>query len=98
MCAGLRPASLQVAAIAENIGRRLRNEAGRKPAHIEGLRRSEWVLMDYIDFVVHVFVEPRREFYRLERLWDDAARVDVSPEDARRPGGAEEASAGGSAG
>ncbi len=62
----------QVAAIAENIERRLRSEAGRKPTHIEGLPRSEWVLLDYIDFVVHVFVHEKREFYRLDRLWGDA--------------------------
>jgi len=65
----------QVAAIVENIERRLRCEAGRKPTHIEGLRRSEWVLLDYIDFVVHVFVHEKREFYRLERLWGDAPAV-----------------------
>jgi nicotinate (nicotinamide) nucleotide adenylyltransferase/ribosome silencing factor RsfS/YbeB/iojap len=62
----------QVVAIAENIEMRLRKECGRKPAHIEGLRRGEWVLMDYIDFVVHVFLEEKRAFYRLDRLWGDA--------------------------
>ncbi len=68
----------QVAAIAENIERRLR-EAGRKPTHIEGLRQSEWVLLDYIDFVVHVFLHEKREFYRLERLWGDAPAVPLPP-------------------
>ncbi len=65
----------QVAAIVESIERRLSCEAGRKPTHIEGLRQSEWVLLDYIDFVVHVFLDEKREFYRLERLWGDAPTV-----------------------
>jgi ribosome-associated protein len=65
----------QVSAIAENIQTRLRKECGRKPAHIEGLRHAEWVLMDFIDFVVHVFLEEKRAFYRLERLWGDAPAV-----------------------
>jgi len=65
----------QVAAIVENIEGRLSSEAGRKPTHIEGLRQAEWVLLDYIDFVVHVFVEEKRGFYRLERLWGDAPAV-----------------------
>ena len=69
----------QVAAIVENIERRLRSEAGRKPTHIEGLRRSEWVLLDYIDFVVHVFVHEKREFYRLDRLWGDAPALPLPP-------------------
>ena len=69
----------QVAAIAENIERRLRCEAARKPTHIEGLRRSDWVLLDYIDFVVHVFLQERREFYRLERLWGDAPALPLPP-------------------
>jgi len=65
----------QVGAIAESIEGRLRKECRRKPAHIEGLRHAEWVLMDYIDFVVHVFLEEKRSFYRLERLWGDAPTV-----------------------
>jgi ribosome-associated protein len=69
----------QVAAIVENIERRLRSEARRRPTHIEGLRRSEWVLLDYIDFVVHVFLHEKREFYRLERLWGDAPAVPLPP-------------------
>lgn len=69
----------QVAAIVENIERRLSCEAGRKPTHIEGLPRSEWVLLDYIDFVVHVFLHEKREFYRLERLWGDAPAVPLPP-------------------
>jgi nicotinate (nicotinamide) nucleotide adenylyltransferase/ribosome silencing factor RsfS/YbeB/iojap len=67
----------QVTAIAENIETRLRKELRRKPAHIEGLRQGEWVLMDYIDFVVHVFLEEKRSFYCLERLWGDAPSLPI---------------------
>lgn len=67
----------QVLAIADNVEERLR-EAGFKPAHVEGRRGGEWVLMDYIDFVVHVFVEGKRQFYRLERLWGDAPRIELA--------------------
>ncbi|HXI02524.1 MAG TPA: ribosome silencing factor [Candidatus Saccharimonadales bacterium] len=47
----------------------------RKPKHIEGYSRGEWILMDYIDFVVHVFTEERRSYYALEKLWGDAPRL-----------------------
>jgi len=48
---------------------------GVKPAHVEGYDRSEWVLLDYFDFVVHVFAQETRVFYGLERLWGNAERV-----------------------
>jgi ribosome-associated protein len=60
-----------VRAIADHIIDELRKE-GMKPDHIEGLRTGRWVLMDFIDFVVHVFHPTAREFYQLERLWGDA--------------------------
>jgi len=66
----------QVLTIADSIEERLLRTLRVKPASVEGRRRSEWVLMDYIDFVVHVFVADKREFYRLERLWGDAPRVE----------------------
>ena len=69
----------QVAAIAEQIEDRLRTEFRRKPAHVEGRRHADWVLMDYIDFVVHIFHEPKREFYRIERLWGDAPLIELPP-------------------
>ena len=50
---------------------------GQKPAHAEGYDRSEWVLVDYFDFIVHVFSPDTRAFYGLERLWGTADRVDV---------------------
>ena len=56
---------------------------GQRAIAVEGYRGSEWVLVDYFDFVVHVFTPEAREFYALERLWGSAIRVDVSDEPAR---------------
>jgi ribosome-associated protein len=50
---------------------------GVKPAHLEGYDRSEWILIDYFDFVVHIFAPQTRVFYGLERLWGNADRIDV---------------------
>jgi ribosome-associated protein len=50
---------------------------GVRPHHVEGLTQGRWVLLDYVDFVVHVFHPELREFYQLERLWSDAAVVSV---------------------
>jgi ribosome-associated protein len=68
----------QVLAIADSIEERLRRECERRPSHVEGRRTADWILMDFYDFVVHVFLEDRRQFYRLERLWGDAPTVDLS--------------------
>jgi ribosome-associated protein len=51
---------------------------GAKPAHVEGYDRSEWILLDYFDFIVHIFAPDTRAFYGLERLWGSAERVEVS--------------------
>ena len=67
---------VQVKAIAEHVRDELKKESVR-PEHVEGLRGGRWVLMDYVDFVVHVFHPQAREFYQLERLWGDAPRWDV---------------------
>ena len=64
----------QVQAIAQSIDENLR-ALGRKPRTVEGLRTGQWVLMDYGDVVVHVFLESVRAFYDLERLWARAATV-----------------------
>ncbi len=50
----------------------------RKPTHKEGYPRGEWILMDYVDFVVHVFTTSSRSYYDLERLWGDAGRIAVA--------------------
>lgn len=68
----------QVLTIADSIEERLIQTLRVKPASVEGRRLGEWILMDYIDFVVHVFVASRREFYRLERLWGDAPTVELA--------------------
>lgn len=65
----------QVGAIAEAVQRQLR-DIGRRPLHVEGARRSDWVLMDYGEVVIHIFTEERRAFYGLENLWGDAPRLD----------------------
>ena len=67
-----------VDAIVDGIEERLRERLGLKAKHVEGLRPADWVLMDYIDFVVHVFLEAKRDFYRLERLWGDAPQLELS--------------------
>ena len=69
--------SRQALAIADAIEERLFEEGRRKPKHVEGRRVADWILMDFIDIVVHVFVEEKREFYSLERLWGDAPRVEL---------------------
>ena len=66
----------QIRAIADGIMAALAAD-GVKPAHVEGYDRSEWVLLDYFDFVVHVFGTETRLFYGLERLWGNAERVEV---------------------
>jgi ribosome-associated protein len=70
---------VQVKAIANHILDELR-KAGEKPAHVEGLDTGRWVLMDYIDFVVHVFHPQSRTFYQLEILWGDAPRHEITDE------------------
>jgi ribosome-associated protein len=70
----------QVQAIADEIQEQLRKESGARPARVEGYRSAEWVLLDYGDFIFHVFEEKSRRFYDLERLWRDAARVSLPPE------------------
>jgi len=69
-----------VLAIKNSIEEGLHRDLRASPASVEGARRAEWVLMDYIDFVVHVFVAEKREFYRLESLWGDAPRIELAPE------------------
>jgi ribosome-associated protein len=67
----------QALTIADHVEARLARGLGVKAKSIEGRRRAEWILMDYIDFVVHVFLAEKREFYRLESLWGDAPRIEL---------------------
>lgn len=66
----------QVRTISDEIVKRLR-DAGASPVRREGERDAGWILIDYEDFVVHVFGQQERQFYDLERLWKDAPRVTV---------------------
>jgi ribosome-associated protein len=66
----------QVRAIAENVMEGVERAGGGSPWHVEGLAPGRWVLLDYIDFVVHVFHHEVRDYYQLERLWGDAAAID----------------------
>jgi ribosome-associated protein len=68
----------QVRAIADSVMESLQAE-GVKPAHVEGYDRAEWILLDFFDFIVHVFAPETRMFYGLERLWGSAERVELSP-------------------
>jgi ribosome-associated protein len=72
ICSGTN--SRQVRAIADSVIETLA-AGGEKPAHIEGYDRSEWILLDYFDFIVHVFMPETRAFYSLERLWGNAEQV-----------------------
>jgi len=73
LCSGTNPR--QVQAIADEVELRLK-KAGLRPTHVEGYTQAEWVLIDYVDFVVHVFSEKARKFYDLERLWKSARRLE----------------------
>jgi ribosome-associated protein len=75
ICSGANPR--QVEAIAEGVDEQL-SKAGYEPSHVEGRTRAEWVLLDYVDFVVHIFSESARRFYDLERLWKTAARLELA--------------------
>lgn len=65
----------QVDGIYKNIVKKV-GEAGQYPEHTEGDKHCKWVLIDYGDFVVHVFREEERSYYDIERLWGDAERID----------------------
>ncbi|MGH7571628.1 MAG: ribosome silencing factor [Gemmatimonadota bacterium] len=75
---------VQVKAIAARIEERLVREEMR-PWHVEGLKNGRWVLLDYVDFVVHVFHKAARRYYELERLWADAPAVTFDSLDAESP-------------
>jgi ribosome-associated protein len=79
ICSGTNPR--QIRAIADSVIEALGAE-GEKPAHIEGYERSEWILLDYFDFIVHVFAPETRMFYGLERLWGNAEQIHAAGETA----------------
>ncbi len=74
-------ATTHIQAIAEGVQERMREELHLR-SKAEGVKDSNWMLLDYWDVVLHVFSEERRRFYDLERLWSDAARVELSADEA----------------
>jgi ribosome-associated protein len=72
----------QVKTIVDEVERRVKESGGRGPTRVEGLDDARWVLMDYDDFLVHVFLDEAREFYDLEHLWVDAPRMSWVGSDA----------------
>jgi ribosome-associated protein len=72
VCSGTNPRQIQ--AIADDVQKQLQ-EIGQRPNSVEGYNQAEWVLLDYVDFVLHVFSERARKFYDLERLWKSARRL-----------------------
>jgi ribosome-associated protein len=65
----------QVDAIADKIIDEVRDKVGIKPYHIEGRDNTEWILIDFVDVVVHVFLQSMRSYYQLEELWADAEKI-----------------------
>ena len=89
VCSGTNPRQIQ--AIADDIQKQLA-EVGQRPNSVEGYNQAEWVLLDYVDFVLHIFSERARKFYDLERLWKSARRL--KPADlARKPAARKQAAA-----
>jgi ribosome-associated protein len=72
ICSGTNPRQIQ--AISDEVGERLA-KLGLRAKSVEGYKQAEWVLLDYVDFVVHVFSEKSRDYYDLERLWKSAKRL-----------------------
>ncbi len=69
----------QVRTIAEEVEKRLSHDLSTKPYRREGEREARWILLDYVDFVVHVFHQEERDYYDLERLWADAKVIGFDP-------------------
>jgi ribosome-associated protein len=81
ICSGSNPRQLQ--AIADDVDQQL-SAMGQEATHTEGYNQGEWILLDYVDFVVHIFSEGARKFYDLERLWKSARKL--TPADlAKKP-------------
>ena len=69
--------STQVEGMASSVVRKTRKELKERPWHEEGVGNSEWILLDYVNVVVHIFFRETREFYNLEDLWADAKRTEI---------------------
>ena len=72
---------IHVRAVSEHIIENLEKKFKIKPWHVEGMEYAKWILMDYVDFVIHVFLPETRNFYQLEKLWTDAERHEISDQE-----------------
>ena len=68
---------IQVEGISQAVLEELETNWEQRPWHQEGARKADWILLDYVDFVVHVFLAERRDYYNLERLWAEAGRIEL---------------------
>ena len=68
---------IQVEGISQAVLEELESNWSQKPWHQEGARKADWILLDYVDFVIHVFLSERRAYYNLERLWAEAERIEL---------------------
>ena len=80
-----------VDAVVEEVELKVRESTGRSPMRVEGVREQQWVLIDYGDVVVHVFLDEVREFYEIERLYRDVPRIDWTEGESDGPSAAERA-------
>ena len=76
ICTGNSPT--QVSAIMDSVENVARDKAGEKPIRVVGEQQAQWIAMDYVDVMVHIFLPETREYYNIERLWEDA-KVDAIP-------------------
>ncbi len=75
ICSGT--SDIQIESISEAVLEALKSNWNVRPWHREGERRSDWILLDYVDFVVHIFLDEKRKYYNLERLWTEAPMIEV---------------------
>lgn len=80
ICSGNVPS--HVSAICDGVFETVKKATGYNPHRIEGYDNAEWILMDYFDIVVHIFLKDKREHYRLEELWADGKEINFSPENS----------------
>ncbi len=79
ICTG--KSTTQVSSIADNVREEVQKKTGEKPINYDGYRNSQWIVIDYGDMMVHVFLPETRAFYRLEELWHDAERTEIQEMD-----------------
>ena len=76
ICSGANEKHIQ--SLCDEVRDKVKKEHGIAPSHIEGYSNAEWILMDYFDFIVHIFSIEAREFYELEKFWSDSKEVDAN--------------------